>query len=215
MLRKLPDDFGFDEHEDQALFTRAMVAADPYAADLLPLTDTWLGKIDAARMLDRAGREATMGASALRVVANAYLDGECRAAGRDLAHDLNNDRSGVRWTRIFPTTVDAFISQPLAEQATACQAWLTTDEPVIAARREALSRWSTAAQTAIATTKASAQVRGTALLARESLAEEMTRARDGLARALAARAEEHGLPRDYVERFFLKDRRKSKPEISE
>lgn len=215
MVRKLPDDLGFDDHEDEILFTRAMLAADPNASGLLATTDSWLGRVDAARLLDRAGREATMGASALRLVANAYLDGECRAVGRDLAHDLNNDRSGVRWTRIFPTTVDAFISQPLGEQATACQAWITTDEPVIAARSEALTRWSTAAQTAIATTKASAQVRGTAMLARESLAEDLTRARDGLARALAERAEARALPRDYVERFFLKDRRRSKPRTDE
>ena len=215
MVRKLPDDFGFDDHEDEILFTRAMLAADPHTSDLLVTTHPWLGRVDAARLLDRAGREATMGASALRLVANAYLDGECRAVGRDLAHDLNNDRSGVRWTRIFPATVDAFISQPLGEQASACQAWLTTAEPVLAAHSEALTRWSAAAQTALATTKASTQVRATAMLARESLAEDLTRARDGLARALSARAEEHGLPRDYVERFFLKDRRKSKPEISE
>ena len=215
MVKKLPQDFGFDDHEDEVLYTRATLAADPNAADLLFMTYLWLGSVDTARALGREGRKATLEASALRSIANVHLDGECRSVGRDLSHSVENDRSGVRWTRIFPTTVDAFLSQPLGEQAVACQAWLTTNEPVIAARREALSRWSTAAQTAIATTQASAQIRGTAMLARESLAEEMTRARDGLARALSVRAEERDLPRDYAERFFLKDRRRSKPKNDE
>ena len=215
MVRQLSDDFSFDDLEDEILFTRAMLAADPNASDFRTTTDGWLPKVDAARALDREGRTSTMEASALRVVANAYLDGECRGTGRDLAHGLDNVRTSVRWTRIFPTTVNDFVSQPLADQASACVAWLTTDEPVLAPRREALTRWSTAAQTAIATTQASAQVRGTAMLARETLAEEMTRARDGLARALSARAEERGLPRDYESRFFLQDRRRSKRKSDE
>lgn len=215
MVRQLGDDFSFDDLEDEILYTRAAVAADPHASDLLVLTDDMLPKVDAARALGRAGRAATMQASAERAIANVNLDFECRDVGRDIAHDLKNDRSGVRWTRIFPSTVEAFVSQPLGAQAVACQGWLTTDEPVIAARREALTRWSTAAQTAIANTQASVQVRATALLARETLAEDLTRTRDGLARALSARAEERGLPRDYAERFFLKDRRRAKPKNDE
>jgi len=215
MVRQLTDDFSFDDLEDEILFSRAALAADPHASEFLPLTDTMLPKVDAARALGREGRAATMQASAERMIANVNLDVECREVGRDLAHTLKNDRSGVRWTRIFPTTVDAFVSVPLAEQSVACQAWLTTSEPVIAARSEALTRWSTSAQTAVANTKASAQVRGTAMLARETLAEDLTRIRDGLARALSACAEERGLPRDYAERFFLKDRRRSKPKNDE
>ena len=60
MVKKLPQDFGFDDHEDEVLYTRATLAADPNAADLLFMTYLWLGSVDTARALGREGRKATL-----------------------------------------------------------------------------------------------------------------------------------------------------------
>ena len=210
MARKITVDFTFDDDENEVLYTRASVMADPDAADLLPTTDGWLGLIDAARAKDRAARTATQEAAAARAIANRRLDGACRAFGRELAAALQNDRSGARWTRFFRTTVDAFVSQPLGEQAAACLAWLSIEDAVLARHREALERWARAAQAALTRTSESAQVRGAALVAREQLAEDLTRGRDGLEALLTQRGLERDLGRDFAAGFFIQARKKAK-----
>lgn len=182
------------------------------ASDLLPSTDSWLGGVDTARDKDKAARTAAMEASAHRSVANTRLDRHCRSFGRDLAHALENDRSSARWHRFFPGTVDEFISQPLETQANACIAWLPLEEPVLAPHVASIERWARAAKAAVDLTVASAQVRGAAMVAREQAAENLTRARDGLAIALSARAAERGLPRDYADDFFIQERKKKEPQ---
>jgi len=139
MARMITKEFTFDDMENEVRFSRASLKADPDAAMLHPRADSLLGWISAARDKDALARTAVQEASAFRFVANTRLDAACRSFGRDLAHSLSNDRSGARWHRFFRGTVDDFTSQPLADQAAACLAWLTIDEPVLARTARRLS----------------------------------------------------------------------------
>ena len=210
MARMITKEFTFDDMENEVRFSRASLKADPDAAMLHPRADSLLGWISAARDKDALARTAVQEASAFRFVANTRLDAACRSFGRDLAHSLSNDRSGARWHRFFRGTVDDFVSQPLADQAAACLAWLTIDEPVLAPHRETIERWAEAAKSALEQTEASGQVRGTAMVAKEQLAEDLTRARDGLAVALATLADEHGFGRNYPDGFFIREKKRAK-----
>jgi hypothetical protein len=215
MARKITPDFTFDEMENEIRYTRASLLADPDASDLAPSTDGWLGGVTHARDKDGLARTAVTEASAHRYVANTRLDRHCRNFGRDLAHTLENDRSSARWHRFFPGTVDDFISQPLEDQANACIAWLPLEEPALAPHLASIERWARAAKAAVELTGASAQVRGTAMVVREQAAENLTRARDGLAIALSARAAERNLPRDYADGFFMQERKKKGPKTGQ
>ena len=210
MARMITKDFTFDDMQNEVRYTRASLKADPVAEVLLPRTDSLLGLIARAREQDELARTAQQEASASRYVANTRLDVVCRSFGRDLAHALSNDRSGARWHRFFKGTVDDFISQPLGDQADACLAWLAIDEPLLAPHRETIERWARAAKAALSQTDASAQVRGTAMVAKEQLAEDLTRARDGVAVALATLADEHGLGRNYADGFFIREKKRAK-----
>gem|GEM_PF-1138802 len=210
VARKITDDFTFDSMEDEILYTRGALLADPDAADLAPSTDGWMALVDAARAKDRAARAATQDAAALRSIGNRRLDGGCRDFGRDLATDLKNDRSSARWTRFFRSTVDSFIAQPLAAQAAAVLAWASAEDPVLARHSESLTRWARAANDALTATSNTVQVRGTAVVAREQVAEDLTKSRDGLDATLTQRAIERNLPRDYAASFFIQDRKKAK-----
>lgn len=210
MARKITDDFTFDSMEDEILYTRGALLADPDASDLAPSTEGWLGLVDAARAKDRAARAASQEAAALRSVANRRLDDGCRSFGRELAADLKNDRSSARWTRFFRSTVDAFIAQPLAAQAAAVLAWAGAEDAVLARHSESLTRWARAAGDALTATSNTVQVRGTAIVGREQVAEDLTKSRDGLEATLTQRAIERNLGRDYAASFFIQERRKAK-----
>jgi hypothetical protein len=208
MPRKIPPDITFDDAEDETLFTRAGVRADPDAADLVAQTDGWLSMIDAARAKDRAAREAVMNTDAARIIANTRLDLACVAFGDDLYLATGKDTKGVRWTQFFPIAVSRFIKQRLADQAAKVRNWLGSKEPTLKKHRDELDAWSAASLTAIEKTHGVALVRGQATIAREQMAEDLTRERDGLHDALSARARERGLPRDWPDQFF---RTKSRP----
>ena len=211
MAKKIEPDMPFDEMENQCLFTRAALRADRIVVDLLPTTDLWLGWVAAVRAMELAARTAMQEATASRVIANLRLDDTCRSFGRSLSTELKNDRSSARWHRFFHGTVDDFVSQPLVDQAAACIGWLETPEPVLEAFRGEIGHWAHAAEDAIKATNASAQTRGAAMVAREELAEKLTRARDGLHAALVARAQERNLPRDFADGFFIVSSRKKGP----
>lgn len=70
--------------------------------------------------------------------------------------------------------------------------------------RTPLETWATAADLAVKRTAGLATVRGTAQIAREQLAEDLTRERDGLHDALSARARDRSLPREWPDQFFKK-----------
>jgi hypothetical protein len=210
MARKINSDFTYDEMENEVLYTRAGLAADPDASDLVSMTDGWMAIVDQARAQDRAARAATHEAAAQRAIANRRLDDQCRNFGRELAMALKNDRKSPRWTRFFRATVDAFLAQPMGAQAASVIAWLSIEDDVLTRHSEWLGRWAHAAQAALTTTNASAQVRGSAIIARESAGEALTKGRDGLEAALMQRALERNLGRDYAAGFFIvQDRKKA------
>lgn len=211
MPRKIDADWTFDAIEDEILFTRAALEADPDAADLAPQTDDWLGLVDDTRDRDRAARMAEANANALRIIANGRLDDACTHFGKRLA--VETERTSARWKRFFTRPVSIWVSQRLASQISAVRAWLTiTDDTVLEASREPLTRWSDAAHASLERTASSAQVRGAARVAREQLATDLTRERDGLEAALSARAAERGLSREWPSRFFRVASRASRPD---
>lgn len=206
MAAKITERMTFDDMETEVIYTRAALNADPDARDLLPLTDDWMPRIEAGRASDREARIAVATASAQRRVANFRLDAACTAFGGELRLDVNKDTSSARWKRFFSgaaSMVSRFIRLPFAEQASRVRGWLThTGDPVLERHRGPLDTWSAAAQESIEATKATAQVRGDAAVAREELAELLTRGRDGLEAALVERANERGLPRSWPKSFF-------------
>jgi len=192
----------FDMLEDEVLHTRAALAADPDAKDFLPMTDSWLGKVDAARAADRTARVATAEATALRQVSNGRLDPLCVAFGDALYLAVGKDRNAARWTQFFKVPVSRFVRQAFPTQVTLVRGWLAIEDAVLAAHRTGLETWSAKAQEALARTAATAAPLGAARVAREQLAEDLTRERDGLDEALSARARELKLARDWSALFF-------------
>lgn len=202
MPRKIPQDITFDDAEDEVLFTRAALLADPDAAAQAAQTAAWLAIVDGARAKDRTAREAVMNTDAARIVANTRLDLACVAFGDDLFLAVGKDTKGVRWTQFFAIAVSRFIKQRLADEAAKVRNWLGSKEPALDKHRSALDLWSAASLTAIEKTHGIALVRGEATIAREEMAEDLTRERDGLHDALSAHAREVGLPRNWADQFF-------------
>jgi len=210
MARTLDADTTFDDHEDEVIFTRSALKADPDAADLLARTDAWMSRVDEARATGRTARVAEGEASALRTVANGRLDDTGRGLGRELGVAVGGDKQSSRWKRVFGGPVADFVAQALGAQIRAMQAWLTiSGDAVIEKYRAELERWTAAGDAALTATANGAQVRGNAMVAREQLAEDLTRERDGLQAALTERAGERGLGRDWPSRFFRVTRRRS------
>jgi hypothetical protein len=190
--------------------------ADPDAAELRETIGGWLGLVDAARAKDREARIAAGQASATRVVANGRLDDACQTFGDELNLAVKKERASARFARFFPQTISGFVRQRLATQVAAVRSWLgVKDEEVLERHRADLDRWCSAAEKALAGTSTSAQVRGEAQVAREALAEDLTRERDGLEARLVARAHERGLPRDWPARFFRTEVSRSESAVPE
>lgn len=203
-IREIPPDLPLDDTEDEIHFTRAGLKADPNAVQFLPLTDDWLALVDAARAKDRQARIANADATAARVVSNFHLDHACTQFGDDLFLAVAKDRESTRWTRFFPIAVSRFIKMRFDKQIQKVQAWLAPNvtEPVLDKHRPALTTWSNASTAALGQTNEVSLVRAAAQMAREQLAEDLTRERDGLYEALAAHARAKGLPRDWPKQFF-------------
>lgn len=214
MPRQITERWTYDQMEDEVLFTRGALGADPDARELRGLTDTWLARIATARAADLTARVAEQEASAARAVADQRLDRAVVAFADDLERSVGGDTKSARYTRFFPHgRVSAFLRIALDDEAARVLAWLPVEEPALAAHRVELERWATAAKAATAQSNASAQVRGAAIVQREQLAEELTRGRDGLASALSVMAVERNLGRTWAAGFFRVSRaeRKSEP----
>ena len=202
-LRKLTSETTLDDHEREIIYTRAAVAADPNAADLLSLTDGWDALVDAARLKRRASWVAQVGADAQRRVSNEGLDNACTSFGGELSL---HDKPGTEGFRLFfrNATVSRFIKQPFAAQVGAVEAWLTTSaQPVLERHRALITPWVRAARAALTATDASAVPMGQWQITRATLAEDMTRERDALWSALDERRRERNLPRDWPGLFFM------------
>jgi hypothetical protein len=214
MPRKIPSTITLDEAEDEILFTIAALKADPDAAELVSMTGDWLSLVDAARKRDRAARQAQMEADAARVVANDRLDRACERFGDELFLAVEKDRKSARWVQFFSVAVSKFVRQRLDKQVQKVRGWLESSDGVLDKHRGPLDTWSKAAGEAVQKTHAVAMVRGEARIAREEMAEDLTRERDGLHDALSGRAREIGLPRDWPDLFF-RTMSRSAPEEAE
>lgn len=192
-----------DVIEEDVLYTRAALQADPDAADLLPMTDDWLGWVDSARKVEREAREAEVNADALRGVANARLDGACTAFADELEHALKKDRSAPRYKQFFADPASVFVRKALSAQITTVKGWLkVSKDEVLTRHKDGLERWSNSASAALEATAGTALVRGRSWIAKEQLCEDLTRARDGLHHALTGRGHQRMLPRGYANVFF-------------
>jgi len=202
--RRLTAGIPLDEFEDEIFFTRGTLKADPDAAEFLPMTDDWLGLVDATRAKDREARIADIDATAARVITNHHLDGACTAFGDDLYLAVGKERESPRWTQFFSVTVSRFIKMRFDKQVGQVKAWLasSSNDATLEKHRTSLTKWSNAAEASITLTNGVALVRGAARIAREQLAEDLTRERDGLYDVLSTRARERGLSRDWANQFF-------------
>jgi hypothetical protein len=98
--------------------------------------------------------------------------------------------------------VSKFVRQRLSTQVERVRGWLQSSDALVETHRKPLDTWSKAAGDALVQTRAVAVVRGEARIAREELAEDPTRERDGLHDALSAIARERKLPREWPDLFF-------------
>lgn len=214
--RKLPADISFDEADDEIIFTRAALLADPDAKDLITETDDWMGYVDKARSIERDARIAKAEADAERSVANDRFDDACILFSDDLYLDVGKDRSVARWLMFFSVPVHRFVRQALDKQMGKVGGWLSgSQDPVLEKHRGHLDAWLKACDTAVGKQRSAAVMAGTAKLTREEMADALTRERDGLFELLSARARERKLPRDWPSRFFkvirAKDEREETP----
>ncbi len=215
-IRQMTADMPLDDDDDEIFFTRAALKADPNASPFLAMTDDWLALVDAVRAKDRQARIANADANAARIVSNFHFDHACTQFGDDLLLAVAKDRDSARWTQFFPIAVSRFIKMRFDKQIQKVKAWLAPNvtEPVLDKHRSALTTWSDAAAAALGQTNSVSMVRGTAQMAREQLAEDLTRERDGLYEALAAHGRNKGLPRDWPKQFFRVTKRTT-PEAEE
>lgn len=202
-----------DDVEAAILFIRAALRADPDARDLVSLTEPWLPMLDGVRKKEREAREKVADVDAARIVANRRLDHYCIGFGDDLFIAVGKDRNSTEWRQFYSVSVSKFVRQALNTQVKAVFGWLSNSKhEVLEKHRANLNTWATAADQALVATNGSALVRGEAKLARERMAEDLTRERDGLHDALSARAREKRLPRDWPDIFFpVEYRAKDKP----
>jgi hypothetical protein len=209
-LRRIDQEATLDEVRSEVWFTVAALEADPDAADLVALTENWEAKVDAAETLQRAFLRAEARTDARRVGANGRLDAACVSFGDELFYAVGKDRKSPRWLSFFRVAVSRFVRRGLSDQVAAVGGWLgTTGDSVLESHREDLTRTQAEARVALDATAALAPQRGALWQARATLAEELTAARDGLHEALAARARERALPRDWPSLFFRPSRRAS------
>ena len=210
MPRKIRPEMALDVVEDEVLFTQAALKADPDAADLVTFTDAWLPLVDAARVTDRKMRVAVMETDGRRIIANGRLDSACMKFSDSLLIEVNKDRNATRYKQFFGGTASAFVRMSLGKQVERVRAWVAQgSDPVLERFKAELGTWSEKAHEALEQTAGTALARGQARLGREQLAEQLTAERDGLRDALAARARERGLPRDWPEYFFRVEARGS------
>jgi hypothetical protein len=199
---KLTRETTLDDYERGIIYTRAALAADPNASDLLHHTDNWEARVDAARNKRRASWVAEVGADAQRRVSNDGLDASASSFGAELGLE---SKPGTEGYRLFfrNMTASRFVKQALATQVGAMEAWLPiTEHPVLERHRARLTSWIRAARAALTATDAAAVPMGQWQIERATLADDMTRERDALWAALDERRRERNLPRDWPSLFF-------------
>ena len=197
MPAQIPATMPPDDMEDEVLYSRAALKADPDAAPLVIHTEPWTGWVDDVRRLMRTSREATADADARRIVANSRLDAICTAIGDALYLAVGKDRESPRWQQFFHGPVHRFVNGRLADQTAAVRGWLDIQDPVLDPFRPELIKWTKAADDALVATNGTAGARGKAWIAREELAAALTRGRDALHAELSRTAREKNFDRKW------------------
>lgn len=202
MPRVITAEMSMADTKAEIIYTRASMGADPDARDLVGMTDGLLEAcepLDAqmlANLIERTIRDAE------RSVANRNLDTTCIAFGDQLLPAVGKNRQSARWTRYFDEAPNRFVKQDLRDQVKKVNGWLATQDPVLEPFREALVLWVGEAQKALDKDEVLKQATAELTLRREAFAKKITQARDAVHRALAQRAEERDLGRDWADGFF-------------
>jgi len=213
--RKITERMTLDDVETEILYTEAALRADPDAEDLLPLTDNWLDRLDQERQRSRDVRRAVATVDATRIVADGRLDQACTAFGDELYLETGKNRNSPRWKQFFNAPVSRFVRTALPRQVTRVRAWLQANDPVLERHRPEIEKWVARADDSLVKTRGLALTRGEAAIARTQFVEDLTHDRDGLSEALAARARERGLGRQWPDNFFRSSSRSSSMEAPE
>ncbi len=202
MPRLITAEMSMADLKMEIIFTRASMGADPDAKDLVDPNDGLLEAcepLDAqmlANLIERTVRDAELS------VANRRLDATCIAFGDQLLPAVGKDRQSARWTRYFGTAPNRFVKQDLRDQVKSVRGWLATQDPVLEPFRAELVKWADEAQKALDKHEVLKQATAELTLRREAFAKRLTQARDAIHRALAQRAEERDLGRDWADGFF-------------
>ncbi|MBI2571629.1 MAG: hypothetical protein HYV63_31855 [Candidatus Schekmanbacteria bacterium] len=203
MPRQIHSQMPLEAIEEEILFTQAALESDEDARDLAPLAAGWVGRLDEVRSTDRELRQAAMRTTARRVIANGRLDDACSRFADELWLDTGKSSDSPRWSRYFQRSASQLIRQALGKQVAVVRGWLSgPGDAVLEKHRAELSKWVDAADAAVVETRAMTVRRGELWLGRETLAEDLTRERDGVHEALSARARERRLRRVWPDRFF-------------
>jgi hypothetical protein len=202
MPRKITEKMSLEEIEDEILYTEAALAADPDAEDLLKITEGWLALLDGVRERDRGLRRSIAGSDAKRVIADSRLDRACTSFGNELLFVLGKDTDSPRYKQFFDLPVSRFVRMSLPRQIARVRSWLSSEDAVFQKHKPDIAQWVGRADEALVATRALGLRRGETAIAREELAEGLTRERDGLEAALGARARERNLGRDWPKSFF-------------
>ncbi len=192
-----------DDMEDEILFTVAALEADPDAKVLLSHTDGWLPRLDELRSEVRKLRLQAGKTQAAKAVAKTRLDTACGALGDTHFLVINKNRESSRWKKFFPSTISAFQREPLADKVAAVFGWLiVTDEPALEQHRSNLTKWATAARTALDATAQQHILRANLQQTRDTHAQQLTADRDKLHELLSGIARDQGLSRTWPDTFF-------------
>lgn len=203
-------DVSLDDLEAELIFIQEAVAADPDAADLLPLTDTWITRLDAHRGRERGARRVKARAAALKQVGLARMDESAKQFALELSAAVGGDHGVARWTLFFRERVSSFVRGAADEQVKTVRRWIGLKDDALDRHRAALTAWADKTADALKLTLDAANERGTSLVGKETLVDEVNRELDGLLGALLARQAEKKFPHGWADAFFPVTRRRAR-----
>lgn len=211
--RELVADMPLDEVEDEVIDTLAALQADPDAEDMVASFEPQLVSLDVVWDRERATRREKVEATAFTRVADEHTDDELVDTGRGLNHHVRGDHTSAAWNRVFggltPTDVTKLPRSEQVKRVTAMVAELVAQAIESMARNvEKLGFWNERLNTGLSRLEAANLDRGRFTGEREEYVVSLNKARRSLAAALAQRAVERNLPKDWPSLFFRKTPRR-------
>ena len=117
--------------------------------------------------------------------------------------EVRKDREALRWKKFFPSTMSAFLRQPLVSQVSGVVGWLSgVDDPVLEQHRPELTQWADAAKAALDAEAHNDALRAEFKQTREAHAQQLTADRDKLHDLLSDIARDQGFGRTWPDTFF-------------